>query len=147
MKMTEVKSKRCESWKNNVFFDELTGSKTSIWQSKWTASCVAWLLRLYRVASDGGLCALLIMWDLAPSHAYLISSREGEPSSSVINSSCGREKVCHRLVIRSNSFRERGTTLTSSPISRRDRVAWGIFGVRSTHLLHGALGLEEDPPA
>lgn len=25
---------------------KLTGSKTSIWQSKWTASCVAWLLRV-----------------------------------------------------------------------------------------------------
>jgi hypothetical protein len=31
----------------------LTGSNTSILHSRWTASCVAWLDKLYRVASAG----------------------------------------------------------------------------------------------
>lgn len=67
---------------------ELTGSKTNIWHSKCTASCVAWELKVYRADNDGCFGTRLSMWVLAPSHACLMSSIEGVPSSSVISSSC-----------------------------------------------------------
>ena len=45
----KVTWKRCITSMNLV----LTGSNTNILQSKWTASCVAWLDRLYNVARVG----------------------------------------------------------------------------------------------
>lgn len=89
-RMNSRKALRKAEGKGERGIDKLTGSKTSIWQSKWTASCVAWLLRLYSDVSEGGFCALLSICVFAPSHAYLISSRLGEPSSSVISSSYDR---------------------------------------------------------
>jgi len=128
--------RRPPSWRR------LTGSKTSIWQSKWTASCVAWLLRLYRVASDGGLCALLIMCDFAPSHAYLISSRVGDPSSSVISSSCGQEEHAFREEDLACPSRRAGNDRTQDARASQGRISFSP----TTHLLHRALGLKEDPP-
>lgn len=69
----------------------LTGSNTNIWQSKWTASCVACELNVYNADNDGGLGTLRSMCVLAPSHACFISSIDGVPNNSVINSSCIRQ--------------------------------------------------------
>lgn len=66
----------------------LTGSKTSIWHNKWTASWVACELRVYRAERDGGFGARRSMWLRAPSQACRMSSIEGVPRSSVISSSC-----------------------------------------------------------
>lgn len=67
---------------------KLTGSKTNIWHSRWTASWVACVLSLYSADKVGGLAALLNIWHRAPSHACRMSSIDGVPKSSVINSSC-----------------------------------------------------------
>lgn len=67
---------------------KLTGSNTSIWQRRWTASCVACELNVYRADSDGGFGALRNMCDRAPSQACRISSNDGVPSNSVMSSNC-----------------------------------------------------------
>ena len=67
--------------------NKLTGSKTNIRQSKWTASCVAWLESVYKAASEGGLCAVRLMWALAPSQDVFIAESLGVPKRSVIRSS------------------------------------------------------------
>ena len=66
----------------------LTGLKTSIRQSKCTASWVACVERVYRAAMEGGLWPCRKMWALAPSHAVFMSSKLGVPRSSTIKSSC-----------------------------------------------------------
>lgn len=70
----------------------LTGSKTSIWHNKCTASWVACELSAYNATTVGIFWAWRNMWERAPSHAYFMSSREGVPSSSVISSNCKQDK-------------------------------------------------------
>lgn len=67
---------------------QLTGSNTSIWHRRWTASCVACELSVYSADNVGGFGARLSICDRAPSHACRISSSDGVPSSSVISSNC-----------------------------------------------------------
>lgn len=80
----------------------LTGSKTSIWQSRWTASCVACELNVYNADKEGGFGTLRSMWVRAPSHACFISSIDGVPNNSVINSSYMGVKERNTISIKDN---------------------------------------------
>ena len=70
----------------------LTGLKTSILQSRWTASCVACPDSVYNAAMDGARGLWLNTCDLAASHAVFMSSNVGVPSNSTIRSSCKHTK-------------------------------------------------------